>query len=117
MDSTEGRSKAIGARIREVRLSRKMSQQALGQAAEVSLPHISLIELGKARMHLDTFIRIAEALQVSTDVLIRPDVPEVNRLFQSEFGDLIGDCSPAEIEAIFHIVRELKAVMHQNKQE
>lgn len=106
---------AIGARIREVRLKKKMSQQELGAAANVSLPHISEIELGKSQMRLSTFIRIAEALQVSTDYLIRPNVPEVNAIYQSEFEEIISDCSPMEIDSIFRIVRELKATMRANK--
>ena len=107
--------KAIGARIREVRLKKKMSQQELGVAANISLPHISEIELGKSQMRLATFIRIAEALQVSTDYLIRPDVPEVNAIYQSEFEDMIADCSPTEIDSIFRIIRELKSTMRANK--
>lgn len=107
--------KAIGVRIREVRVKKKMSQQELAAAANVSLPHISEIELGKSLMRLPTFIRIAEALQVSTDYLIRPDIPEVNEIYQTEFQDIISDCSPAEIDSLFKIIRELKTAMRANK--
>lgn len=40
-------------------------------------------------MKLETFIRIIEALQVSADSLLRPDVPEVRSLYQSEFDELL----------------------------
>lgn len=69
--------KQIGSRIREARASKGMSQANLAVKASVSLPLISNIEHGKTRMHLDTFVKIAEALQVSTDHLLRADVPEV----------------------------------------
>ena len=57
--------KQIGSRIRAARSSKGMSQADLAVKASVSLPLISNIELGKTRMHLDTFIKVAEALQVS----------------------------------------------------
>lgn len=107
--------KAIGIRIREARLKKKLSQQELAAAANVSLPHISEIELGKSLMRLSTFVRIAEALQVSTDFLIRPNIPEVNEIYQSEFQEIISDCSPAEIDSLFKIIRELKTAMRSNK--
>lgn len=109
--------KKIGARIREARISKKMSQQELATAAELSLPHISVIELGKAKMQLATFIRIAEALQVSTDELLRPNIPQVNTIYQAELQEIIGDCSPSEIDSIFRIVREIKATMRSHKKE
>lgn len=37
----------IGARIREVRIEKKMSQADLAEKAHMSLPHISEIELGR----------------------------------------------------------------------
>lgn len=106
--------KEIGVRIRETRLKRKMSQQELAAAANVSLPHISEIELGKSLMRLSTFIRIAEALQVSTDYLIRADIPEVTPIYQKEFQELVSDCSPAEIDSFFKIIQELKTTMRKH---
>ena len=78
------------------------------------IPYItgaSNIEKGKTSMKLETFIRIIEALQVSADSLLRPDVPEVRSLYQSEFDELLADCSPKELDSILKIVRELKSTM------
>jgi len=44
----------VGSRIREVRVKSGMSQADLSVKANISLPHISDIELGKTRMKLDT---------------------------------------------------------------
>lgn len=98
----------VGQRIKEIRLRKKMSQAELSVAAKISLPHISDIERGKAKMQLATFTRLVEALQTSADILIRPDIPEVNSLYQGEFDELLNDCTPDEIDAILRIVKELK---------
>ncbi len=115
-NTTEEMCREIGSRIRDIRLSRRMSQADLAGKAHMALPSISEIELGKREMRLSTFISIAEALQVSTDLLLRPDIPEVKTLYQSELNDLLADCTPGEIESIFVIVREFKEQMHKANQ-
>ena len=73
--------KLVGSRIKAVRISRGMSQADLAVEASVSLPLISNIERGKTGMQLETFVKVAEALQVSADYLLRPDVPEVKAIY------------------------------------
>ena len=65
--------KLVGSRIKAVQISRGMSQADLAVEASVSLPLISNIERGKTGMQLETFVKVAEALQVSADYLLRPD--------------------------------------------
>ena len=109
--------KRIGSRIREVRLEKKMSQADLAEKAHISLPLVSEVELGKTKMRLETFIVIIEALQVSADSILRVDIPEVNGMYQSEFADLLSDCTPAEIDSLLKIVRELKQTLHSSKKD
>lgn len=106
-------SQMIGSRIKAARTNNKMSQADLAAKANISLPHISDIELGKSNMMLTTFIRIAEALQVSTDSLLRPDVPGVKKMYESELSDIFSDCSPSQMDSILKIVKELKHTMSQ----
>lgn len=107
----------IGARIREIRISKDMSQADLAARANISLPHISEIEHGKTKMQLATFVRITEALQVSADILLRANIPEVNGIYQNEFSELLADCSPAEIDAILKVVKELKSAFRTHKEK
>ena len=105
----------IGSRIKAVRTGKGMSQADLAVKASVSLPLISNIERGKTRMQLETFVKVAEALQVSADHLLSADVPEVKTIYQGEFAELLEDCSASEMEAILNIVREVKASMHKKQ--
>lgn len=107
--------KQIGARIRTARLDQKLSQADLATKANICLPQISEIELGKVKMNLYTFIKIVEALQVSADSILRPDTPEMKSVFQGEFAELLSDCTATETESILKIVRELKNTMHTQK--
>lgn len=105
--------KRIGSRIREIRVKRKMSQAELAEKTQLSLPHISDIELGKTKMKLSTFVSLTEVLQVSADSVLRSNIPEVNGIYQNEFSELLSDCTPSEIDSILKIVKELKQTFHQ----
>lgn len=107
----------IGARIREARLARKMSQAELAEKSNISLPHISEIELGKADIRLQSFIRIIEALQVSSDEIIKASVPSVSQILTQEYADLLADCTPEEIQALVTITKQLKETMRTHKTE
>ena len=107
----------IGARIREARMARRMSQAELAEKSNISLPHISEIELGKADIRLQSFIRIIEALQVSSDEIIKASVPSVSNLLIQEYADLLADCTPEEIQALVTITKQLKDTMRTHKAE
>ena len=111
MDEAIRMNQEIGERIRDARMAKKMSQQALATKANISLPHISDIEHGKQSMKLITFVRIIEALQVSADEILRADVPAVNQLYQNEFSQIIEDCTPTEIESLKRILLQVKQSM------
>lgn len=99
----------VGERIRAIRVAKGMSQADLAFAAHIATSNVSDIENGKTKMWLATFVKIVEALQVSADSILRPDVPEVNSLYQKEYAQLLADCTPSEIEAIMKISKEVKA--------
>ncbi len=105
----------IGSRIKAARVAQNMSQADLAEKAHLCLPQISALELGKVKMNLHTFIKLVEALQVSADSLLRPDTPETKGVLQSEFSELLSDCTAAETASILKIVKELKITMHTKK--
>lgn len=104
-------SAEIGARIREARIARKMSQAELAEKSSISLPHISEIELGKTDIRVQSFIRIIEALQVSADAILRANVPAVESVLEQDYHDVLADCTPEEIQALISITKQLKQTM------
>ncbi len=109
-------SQAIGSRIREARIKNGMSQAELAVKSSISLPHISDIELGKSNMMLPSFIRIAEALQVSADSLLRPNVPGVTSLYESEFSELLNDCTPSQMDSILKVNKSMSKLLSSHSQ-
>ena len=114
-DTLQREYEQIGARIRSARIEQNMSQSDLAAKANISLPHISSIELGKTKMLLGTFIRVIEALQISADSVLRANVPTVTSMYASEIEELFEDCTPAELESIKSIIKNIKATMRNNQ--
>ena len=105
----------IGKRIKAKRVARNMSQEDLAFAANTSTSNISDIEHGKNNFHIDTFVRILEALQVSADDILRADVPNVNELYGSELAKILKGCTPSEVESILTLVKEIKSTFQSKK--
>lgn len=54
----------FGTRLRELRLERELSQEALAFEAKLHRTHISLIERGQRSVRLETIEALAKALKV-----------------------------------------------------
>jgi len=55
----------LGARIKQIRKSRRLSQEVLAERAGISAQYVSNIERGRENPTLDLLFRLADALKVS----------------------------------------------------
>ena len=62
--------KSIGKNIRKYRLARKLRQEDLAELTGLSTNYIGSVERGEKLPALDTFIVIANELNVSSDMLL-----------------------------------------------
>lgn len=63
-------TKSIGARIKAAREAKNLTQEDLVAIIDLSTTHISVIERGIKAPKLETFVSIANALEVSADALL-----------------------------------------------
>ena len=71
----------IGARIREARLKKKLTQEQLAEKADIGFYYVGEIERGVKLPSLTGFIQIVEALGVTADSLLKDELtasPEFN---------------------------------------
>ena len=61
----------IGKRVKEIRLSKNLSQAKLAEMADVSLDTINMIERGVGNPKFCTVISIAKALNVDLNTLLK----------------------------------------------
>lgn len=101
--------KKLGARIKELRKGRGLTQEALAEEMNVHPSLIGPMEAGLKFPRADTFIKLAKALKVPLYQLwmFEPDVSPKHRAEQ-ELIDLLKKCSKKEVEFLLAIGKELK---------
>lgn len=105
--------KELGTRIREARSRCGMSQMELAEACGISIPYVSDIERGKKCFSVDILLRIALALQVSTDWLLRLDIPQTEYAYSDEAASLLMDCSPEEATLLLDLMNSTKQIIRK----
>ena len=90
--------KDIGARIRAVRLARKMTQEQLAEAVGVGTTHISHIETGNSIPSLQVMIDIINTLGCSADELLCIEIREARPAYNNWISELVADCNGQEIK-------------------
>ena len=98
---------AIGARIKAARERVHLTQEQLAEIIDISPTHMSVIERGVKTPKLDTFVRIANALGVSTDALLQDVVVPANESILAELSVRIGRLPLKDQERILNAIRAL----------
>lgn len=105
----------MGRIIKAVRVEREISQAALAELVDLSVPYISNIETGKSKASLETIVNIANALNVTVDRLLFGNVHNSGDC-SSELLELFSDCSTYEKSVIFDTANSIKKSLRMNKE-
>ena len=98
---------AIGARIKTARERAGLTQEDLAAELEMSPTHISVLERGIKAPKLETLVKIANTLHVSTDVLLQDVVLYATDGIASELSSAISRLPKRDQERILNAVRAL----------
>ena len=104
----------IGARIRAERKKQSISQERLAEMVDVGTTHISHIETGNTVPSIKTFIAIINALNLSSDELLRNHIQKAKHIFEGDLADLIKDCTDEEARIIADTAKALKLSLRRN---
>jgi len=62
--------RGTGRRIRSQRIQQRLTQAAVAEMADISASFVGAIERGEKKMSVETFAKLADCLQVSTEYLL-----------------------------------------------
>lgn len=99
--------KAIGTRIKEAREAKGLTQEQLAETVGLSSTHISVIERGVKAPKLETFVEIANALDVTSDSLLLDVLDNSLQITSTELSEQIKRLPPKEQRKILKAVRVL----------
>ena len=98
---------AVAKRIREARVAQHLTQEDLAAKAEISLTHMGVIERAVKVPNLDTFVAIANALNVSADSLLLDVVEKSVEHEASLIGRMLSTQSPEQQRKILKVLQTL----------
>lgn len=106
--------KSIGRQVKRHRMDKRMSQEELGEKAELTGQHISNIERGAKGISLERVILIANALDVSADDLLKGNLKHSSSPVSNEIQEILLDCNNNEKEMLTETLKFLKALFVQH---
>ena len=99
---------ALGARIREARLRKHISQEKLSEMVNVSVRYMSNIELAKSKIGLQTLNAVANALDTTIDALLYDSSPLLVSKYDTEAKEVLSDCNSREKQFLIDLMKYAK---------
>ena len=106
---------SVGQRVKQIRLSKGISQEQLAEAVGVGVTHISHLETGAGTVSLKVFLAIVNVLNCSADELLCKEIKVARPIVDNWLVELVSDCDPTEIKIISDTVVSLKQTLRKNK--
>lgn len=106
----------IGQRIQQVRKSRRMTQSQLAAKVDISTKYLSNIECGDKVPKFETFVAIANALEVDANSLLVDVLTVSSVIISSEITEKLVKLSPYEqrrVKRLFDVIIEDEAGDHK----
>ena len=97
----------IGRNIRKFRLAKKLRQEDLAEKTDLTTNYIGMVERGEKIPSLETFIKILNALEVSSDMVLA-DVLETGYIVKNSIlNEKLAKLSPEDREQIYEVIDTL----------
>ncbi len=99
--------KLMGRKIKEAREEKGYTQEQLAEKLNLSVQHVSVIERGVKAPKLETFVHIANELDVNADYLLEDLLSVSAQLTSNELYQKMEDVSEKEKKRILEVVNVL----------
>ena len=97
--------------------TRNFETRTLAEKANISVSHLSNIERGRKSLSAEVLLRIAEALQVSADIILFTDIPGVHKEVESQIDVNLYNCTVREKEFILKLIKDIGTFITEIKTE
>ena len=99
----------IGKKIKEVRLSKGITQDYIASVADVNTSHISNIENNRVKVSLSTLVQICKALDITVDYILADEYTDPDTALEHSILLELRKCTPDTKERILKIIKILES--------
>lgn len=100
--------RAIGNKLREVRIEKGLTQEYVANHANVNVSHISNIENNRVKISLQTLVAVCNALEITVDYVLSNEYISGENAMDNEVLKEFHACSPQMKEKVIGIIQILK---------
>ena len=97
-------ARKIGVRIKDARKSRGLTQSSLAQMVDLTPKYFSNIECGEKIPRLETFVAIANALEVDANSLLQDVLTVSTAIIGTEISEQLATLPPSEQRKIRRVL-------------
>ncbi len=98
----------IGSRIKELRLSRGMTQEQLAEKADISTNFLACIEIGKRKGSFETYSNIVDILGSSLDYITQDNIRSAKiNILNDKLNEYFNHCGEKSRNLIINIARDI----------
>ena len=97
----------LGARIKQIRKSRRLSQEVLAERAGISAQYVSNIERGRENPTLDLLFRLADALKVSLADMCDYESMEDRRKVRAAIQQMLRTGDAERLRVAFKVLKDV----------
>ena len=97
---------AMGRRIKKIRKEKGLTQEQLAELCDLSTAHIGHVERGSRALSIETLVKIALVLDVSTDYILLDVVADKDMNFE-KITVAIGEYPQENIDRFYNVVKIL----------
>jgi len=99
----------LGGRIREERKKRKQTLAEFAETAGIGTVYLGEIERGDKMPSINTFIKIANILDMSADILLRDEIVAAKPYVLNEITEKLQDLTPPQLKMVGDVVNAMLA--------
>ena len=98
---------SIGKNIRAYRLKKGLRQEDLAEMTDLSVTYIGMVERGEKLPAMETFIKILNALEASSDVILADVLKVGYQVKGSLISEQLASLSPADRDKVYDVIATL----------
>lgn len=98
----------IGKRLKDTRISKKLTQEYVANIADVNVSHISNIENNRVKVSLSTLVQICNALDTTVDFILSDEYNDSSAPIEQEILHELHSCSYETKLQILKIIKALQ---------
>lgn len=98
----------ISKKLKDTRISKKITQEYVANVADVNVSHISNIENNRVKVSLSTLVQMCNALDVTVDYILAEEYNDPTGSIEQEILHELNACSYETKTQILKIVKALR---------